>query len=98
MRNSAPVVSFTFDDVPESAYENGAAILDEFGIQGTFYIAAGTCGAMDTYWRVIGRNQVSDLYRRGHEIGCHTFSHQAVDELDSRRMDEECQKNYLTMR
>lgn len=98
MRNSAPVVSFTFDDVPESAYENGAAILDEFGVQGTFYIAAGTCGAMDTYWRVIGRNQVSDLYRRGHEIGCHTFSHQAVDELDARRMDEECQKNYLTMR
>jgi hypothetical protein len=27
MRNTAPLVSFTFDDVPDSDFTNGAAIL-----------------------------------------------------------------------
>jgi peptidoglycan/xylan/chitin deacetylase (PgdA/CDA1 family) len=98
MRNGAPLVSFTFDDVPESAYVNGAALLDDHGIRGTFYIAAGTCGAMDTFWRVIGRDQVSDLYRRGHEIGCHTFSHCAVDQLNAPAIDQECERNLDTVR
>jgi peptidoglycan/xylan/chitin deacetylase (PgdA/CDA1 family) len=98
MCNRRPLVSFTFDDVPDSAYLNGAAILDDYGIQGTFYIASGTCGAMDTYWRVIGYDQVRDLHARGHEIGCHTFSHFAVDQLDAQRITEECQRNLNSLR
>jgi peptidoglycan/xylan/chitin deacetylase (PgdA/CDA1 family) len=98
MRNDAPLVSFTFDDVPESAYVNAAPVLDEYGIRGTFYIAGGTCGTMDSFWRVIERDQVRDLYRRGHEIGCHTFSHCAVDQLDARAIDEECQRNLDSIR
>jgi peptidoglycan/xylan/chitin deacetylase (PgdA/CDA1 family) len=73
MGNTAPLVSFTFDDVPDSAYTNGASILEDYGIQGTFYIASGTCGSTDTHWRVISREQVALLHARGHEIGCHTF-------------------------
>ena len=98
MRNGSPLVSFTFDDVPDSAYTNGAAVLDECGIRGTFYIAGGTCGATGTYWRGIERAQVCDLHARGHEIGCHTFSHTAVDELDAHAMEEECRQNQQTMR
>lgn len=98
MRNSMPLVSFTFDDVPESAYLNGAAVLDEYGMRGTFYIASGTCGTRDTYWRVIGRDQVRDLHRRGHEIGCHTFSHRAVDDLDAHELNDECRRNFENLR
>jgi peptidoglycan/xylan/chitin deacetylase (PgdA/CDA1 family) len=98
MRNDAPLVSFTFDDVPDSAYVNGAAVLDDCGVRGTFYIASGTCGITDTYWRVIDRDQVRDLYARGHEIGCHTFSHANVDQLDRHAMEEECRRNLDTMR
>jgi peptidoglycan/xylan/chitin deacetylase (PgdA/CDA1 family) len=98
MRNHAPLASFTFDDVPESAYINGAEVLDEFGVRGTFYIAAGTCGTMDTYWPVIKRDQVCDLHQRGHEIGCHTFSHCAADELDAQAIEEECERNLQTLR
>lgn len=94
MRNNTPLVSFTFDDVPETAYKNGARVLDEHAIRGTFYIASGTSGMRDTYWRVIGRNQIRDLHDRGHEIGCHTFSHRAVDQLDEGELDEECKRNF----
>jgi peptidoglycan/xylan/chitin deacetylase (PgdA/CDA1 family) len=33
MRDTAPLVSFTFDDVPDSACTNGAAVLDEYNIR-----------------------------------------------------------------
>jgi peptidoglycan/xylan/chitin deacetylase (PgdA/CDA1 family) len=98
MRNTAPLVSFTFDDVPDSAYINGAAILEQRGVRGTFYIAGGTLGDTDTHWRVIDREQVRALHDRGHEIGCHTFSHVGVDKLDARAMDEECRRNAEALR
>lgn len=93
MRNTAPLVSFTFDDVPESAYSNGATILEQHGARGTFYIAAGILGASDRHWRVIDSAEVPALYARGHEIGCHTFSHVWVDTLDAATTDEECTRN-----
>jgi peptidoglycan/xylan/chitin deacetylase (PgdA/CDA1 family) len=93
MRNDMPLVSFTFDDVPDSAYTNGAAVLEQCGVRGTFYIAAGTCGVSGPDWRVIGRDQVGALHERGHEIGCHTFSHAHVDQLDADALDRECRRN-----
>ena len=93
MRNRAPLVSFTFDDVPDSAYLNGARILDDHGIHGTFYIASGICGTHDTYWRVIDQAQVRALHDAGHEIGCHTFSHVPAETLDAAIMADECRKN-----
>ena len=93
MRNAAPIVSFTFDDVPDSAYINGAAVLEKHGLRGTFYIAGGTLGGTDAHWRVIGRDQVRALHERGHEIGCHTFSHAAVERLCAGELAEECRRN-----
>jgi peptidoglycan/xylan/chitin deacetylase (PgdA/CDA1 family) len=98
MRNTVPLVSFTFDDVPDSAYLNGAPVLEEYGLRGTFYIASGTCGTRDTYWRVIERDQVRDLRQRGHEIGCHTFSHRAVDDMGPGELNDECRRNLETLR
>ncbi|HEX3936743.1 MAG TPA: polysaccharide deacetylase family protein [Xanthobacteraceae bacterium] len=100
MRNAAPLVSFTFDDVPASAYVNGAAILEQYELRGTFYIAAGICGTMDEneHWRVIDRGQVRGLHDRGHEIGCHTFSHVKVDTIDARQLNEECERNGKLLR
>ncbi len=98
MRNDAPLVSFTFDDVPDSAYTNGARVLERHGVRGTFYIAGGILGARDTYWNVIERDQVRALHESGHEIGCHTYSHVGVDALDGKAMDEECRRNRDALR
>jgi peptidoglycan/xylan/chitin deacetylase (PgdA/CDA1 family) len=98
MRNGAPLVSFTFDDVPESARRNGAAILEQRGLRGTFYIASGTCGTQDEHWRVIGPEGVRELHASGHEIGCHTFSHVNVETLGAADMDAECRNNRAKLR
>jgi peptidoglycan/xylan/chitin deacetylase (PgdA/CDA1 family) len=93
MRNDAPLVSFTFDDVPDTAYTNGAAVLEQCGVRGTFYISAGICGVTGPDWHVIERDQVCALDQRGHEIGCHTFSHVDVDRLDAGALDDQCRRN-----
>jgi peptidoglycan/xylan/chitin deacetylase (PgdA/CDA1 family) len=86
MRNKKPLVSFTFDDVPESAFLNGARVLEQHGTRGTFYIAPGILGTRDEHWRLIGREQVAELNRQGHEIGCHTLSHVRVQQLGATAM------------
>lgn len=98
MQNRAPIVSFTFDGVADSAYTNGAAILAELGVFGTFYVAAGTCGTNGTYWNVISPQQVRMLHDRGHEIGCLTFSHANLTKLSAARTEEECRKNHNLLR
>ena len=84
-----PLVSFTFDDVPDSACTQGAGLIEEQGHRGTFYIAPGICGQVEARWRAATREQVADLPRRGHEIDCHTYSHLPVQQLSARALAED---------
>jgi peptidoglycan/xylan/chitin deacetylase (PgdA/CDA1 family) len=75
LRFEEPILSICFDDFPKSAALEGAPLLARYGARATFYAAAdmadkeGPCGpgfsASDMLWLANG----------GHEIGCHTFSH-----------------------
>ncbi len=94
LNNSAPIVSFTFDDVPESAFSVGAAILDAHGVNGTFYIAGTLCDTVDPDGRsLITTPECRELHRRGHEIGCHTFSHRKVGSLGHQALQLEIERN-----
>lgn len=92
-RNTRPLVSFTFDDIPESAFANGARVLDRHGVRGTFYIAGGLCGTADADRRLISAADCIDLHRRGHEIGCHTFSHPVIQWLGADAFAAELDRN-----
>jgi len=92
-RNTRPLVSFTFDDIPESAFVHGARVLEENGARGTFYIAGGLCGTTDASRRLISASDCVQLHRRGHEIGCHTFSHPVVQWLDGDGFTAELDRN-----
>jgi peptidoglycan/xylan/chitin deacetylase (PgdA/CDA1 family) len=74
LKTSGPIISFTFDDIPASALR-GADLLESVGARGTFYIAAGMLGTAGTSGRHADQQEVSELSGRGHEIGCHTYSH-----------------------
>ncbi|MFI5249261.1 MAG: polysaccharide deacetylase family protein [Gemmatimonadales bacterium] len=78
-----PMVTFTFDDFPRSAYDAAGATLRAFGGHGTYYAAAGW---MD------GGPPSSDRYRTadlpallldGHELGTHTYSHVSCRSLST---------------
>src|SRR3954466_1234050 len=75
LRNDTPMVSFTFDDIPRSAATMGAKLLEAHEARGTFYVSGGLVGTKSADWTVVAAEDVVDLHRNGHEIGCHTLSH-----------------------
>jgi peptidoglycan/xylan/chitin deacetylase (PgdA/CDA1 family) len=64
------VVSLTFDDGDDNQAA-AAETLNEFGLDGTFYIISGYVGAAS----YLTRPQVDALAAAGHEIGGHTVNH-----------------------
>ncbi|MEY4965966.1 MAG: hypothetical protein RL274_1549 [Pseudomonadota bacterium] len=79
--SDAPAVSFTFDDVPVSAATEGAYLIEQHGARATFYVAGGMLDTQAEHWRVISAGTVVDLHARGHEIGCHSHSHERADRM-----------------
>ena len=77
-RAHPPLVSFTFDDVPESAATLGAAILEEKGLRGTFYISGRLTIEGEPGRTLAGPELCRTLHSAGHEIGCHTYAHRHV--------------------
>jgi peptidoglycan/xylan/chitin deacetylase (PgdA/CDA1 family) len=94
LRNSAPMVSFTFDDVPASACGVGAAILEQYGARGTFYVAGGSCGGISPGGRLAAPDQLAALAAHGHEIGCHTFAHPAVSAIAQHELVADLERNH----
>jgi len=88
-----PIVSFTFDDIAESAVTAGARTLDEYNVSGTFYVAPGLCGSEGPLGRFASEANIKALSDRGHEIGCHTFSHVSVAALSSEALMVEVERN-----
>jgi len=93
LRNAAPMVSFTFDDLPKSAVTTGADLLEAHGARGTFYVSGGLVDIGTEDWMAGDGNDVLALRRRGHEIGCHTFSHLRVCDLDETSLADEIARN-----
>ena len=74
-----PGILITFDDGLENNYLNAAPELERHGLTGWFFISAGLIGTPGYMtW-----DQVRDLQRRGHVIGCHTWSHHRMSVSDS---------------
>jgi peptidoglycan/xylan/chitin deacetylase (PgdA/CDA1 family) len=75
LRGSEPIISFTFDDFPRSALSTGGKILEQHGLAGTYYASLGLMGTECPTGRIFEPEDLSELVSRGHELGCHTYSH-----------------------
>ena len=75
MRNKAPIISFTFDDFPRSAYQVGGAMLKTYGFRATYYTALGLMGTHAPVGEIFSREDLDNVVADGHELGCHTFAH-----------------------
>jgi peptidoglycan/xylan/chitin deacetylase (PgdA/CDA1 family) len=71
--------TFTFDDCPRSALVNGGRILEERDLAGTFFVTGKWLdGSTDEYGQMLRSTDLLTLVQRGHELGCHSFSHRSV--------------------
>jgi peptidoglycan/xylan/chitin deacetylase (PgdA/CDA1 family) len=93
LKNQSPMVSFTFDDAPESAATVGAVMLGEYDARATFYISGGLVDKWSGHWNGISAEAIVGLHRGGHEVACHTFSHVRAIDLDEAAMAAEIEKN-----
>jgi peptidoglycan/xylan/chitin deacetylase (PgdA/CDA1 family) len=98
LRGAAPMVTFTFDDVPVSACELGAGILESYGVRGTFYVAGRGCGRTSPDGPACASiDQLRPIWANGHEIGCHTYSHPAVRHMPLDELKSELDRNQAAL-
>lgn len=69
-KSDKSAVFITFDDGGQSALE-AAAMLEEKGWRGHFFITTGRIGTEN----FVGENEIIELHRRGHVVGSHSDSH-----------------------
>jgi peptidoglycan/xylan/chitin deacetylase (PgdA/CDA1 family) len=94
LRNERPLVSFTFDDFPRSAYLNGAPILEDAGARGTFYTAMGLMGKTTNLGEHFRAEDASALAEVGHEIANHTLRHTSARKLSSSVLCQEVREDH----
>jgi peptidoglycan/xylan/chitin deacetylase (PgdA/CDA1 family) len=75
VRTKRPLISFSFDDFPRSAFFAGGTILQNAGVRGTYYVSLGLMGKQEPTGTICLPEDLKLLRERGHELGCHTFDH-----------------------
>jgi peptidoglycan/xylan/chitin deacetylase (PgdA/CDA1 family) len=95
MRNTRPLVSFTFDDAAATACTAGAALLEQCHTRGTFYVSGEKCGKPSPTGRLATIEQLKALHANGHEIACHTFSHTPVVGISRQALASDLERNRL---
>ena len=69
------VISFSFDDFPTSALENGGKVLEAYNLRGTFYASAGLRNTEGLSGLTADNVDLAACVQRGHELACHTYDH-----------------------
>jgi len=93
MRNTQPLVSFTFDDVAATACTAGVALLEQFHARGTFYVSGSKCGKPSPIGRLATAEQLKAVHGKGHEIACHTYSHMPVVDISRQALASDLDRN-----
>lgn len=91
-----PIISFTFDDAPVSAFLNGGSILSKFGFGGTFYVSLSLMTGPDPDTRFTIQH-LKDAIAHGHEIGGHTYGHTDLSKTTAAKGIADMKKNRTEM-
>src|SRR5919199_837143 len=80
------VVILNFYDDEKDQFTNAKPILDKYGFKGTFFIVCSWAGSNTDRmtWQ-----DISQLYREGHNIESHTMTHKVLDKLSASALDYE---------
>ena len=95
LRLEQPVVSFSFDDFPLSAWETGGPILERFGAHATYYVAGGFCGRRVDGLDYYDEETLREVHAAGHELGCHSFSHEPSPLIKSELLVDDLDRNEI---
>jgi peptidoglycan/xylan/chitin deacetylase (PgdA/CDA1 family) len=75
IKTPVPIVSFTFDDAPVTAFREGRGILKQFGARATYYVSLRLLNAETEVGKIASVGDLARAVDDGGELGCHTFDH-----------------------
>jgi peptidoglycan/xylan/chitin deacetylase (PgdA/CDA1 family) len=91
--NRQPLCTFTFDDCPRSSLLEGAGLLEAKKAEATYFVA----GSLLNQGTMLHAEDLATLVAKGHEIGCHTYSHVPVCDLSRADLQADCLQNGRTI-
>jgi peptidoglycan/xylan/chitin deacetylase (PgdA/CDA1 family) len=97
MRNSEPLISFTFDDFPRSALSIAGKMLEDLGVFGTYYTSLGLLGQKAPTGDMFTGEELRLVLERGHELGCHTYAHSHASDTPPHTFEESILENQRTL-
>jgi peptidoglycan/xylan/chitin deacetylase (PgdA/CDA1 family) len=98
INGSGPLVSFSFDDFPRTAFTAGGSILGGFGVRGTYYVAAGLMGTSNESGDQFLLEDLHRLLQDGHELAGHTFSHSSSRRVALSEFQQDVRKGQQALR
>jgi len=89
LKQQIPIVSFSFDDFPRTAYTAGGRILRSYGLRSTYYVAPELIGTKNDLGDQMTAEDIDAVLAEGHEIGSHTFSHSSCRRLSTKMYERD---------
>jgi peptidoglycan/xylan/chitin deacetylase (PgdA/CDA1 family) len=93
-----PAASFSFDDFPMSAWTVAGPILDRYGAKATYYAAGTYCGATEDGLAYYDEAALRAIHASGHEVACHSFSHEHGPTLSSTLLADDLERNAIFLK
>jgi len=95
-----PIISFTFDDFPQSAAQKGLEILTKYNVKATYYVSFGLIDKITATGKICSIEDVERILQTGNNLGCHTFNHHGAFEQNSSEFEYSLKENqkYLNNR
>lgn len=98
MRTSVPMISFTFDDAPKTAFDIGGDILKSRDSRATFFVSLALLGRKTKVGDIGSLDDLLRAVEEGHELGCHTFDHWDTWQTSVRKFVESVERNGKALR
>jgi peptidoglycan/xylan/chitin deacetylase (PgdA/CDA1 family) len=93
IETSDPIISFTFDDAPRTAFITGGDILKSHGALATFFVSLGLLGSQTEGGVIAYPEDLLMSVRVGNELGCHTYDHRDTWQTPNDLFIESIEKN-----
>jgi peptidoglycan/xylan/chitin deacetylase (PgdA/CDA1 family) len=87
-RWSRPLISITFDDGWQSAYDNAVPLLNDRGYKGTFYVNPATVETS----RFLTASELRALHEAGHDVAVHGYEDVDLTGLSAERIEYQLAK------
>jgi peptidoglycan/xylan/chitin deacetylase (PgdA/CDA1 family) len=93
IKTDVPIISFTFDDAPKSAFNSGCEILMSHGARATFFVSLGLLGSQSEVGTIATSDDLLRAVKEDNELGCHTFDHLDAWQTSTDKFIESVLKN-----